>query len=234
MGPSPMNEYRTLFERAGARFEDPALSLAGVLRRRNRKRMRRRIGAILAAGIVIGLVAGAAVTGYLRASPELLPTAGDMSRGHPVESPNGSHTAFVFAGGIWVSNPDGSAPVRVAPGYEFAWSRDGNRIATHVESGGAPTSPHGPSTPTFHEEIWVVSVGGSDPVSILPPDCCPGGILDDSLRWSTDGSRIAFWPGDSLRVNDGIRVAMADGSDARRSLADLPSIDVAEWRNWWK
>lgn len=228
-----MNQYTTLFERAGARFEDPQLPLARVLRRRDRKRMRRRIWAAVTAVIVVGLVGGAAAASYLRSAPESRPAGDDLPPRHDTVSPNGrpprhrkvspdgSHVAFADAGWIWVSSRDGSGRLRVAPGYEFAWSPDSTRIATHVESG----SPGG----SWQEEIWVVTTDGSDLVSILPSDCCLDGIVDKTLRWSHDGTRVAFM---FASVSDRFHAVMADGSDAGRSSADLPSIDASEWRSW--
>jgi hypothetical protein len=88
----------------------------------------------------------------------------------------------------------------------------------HIETGGGGD---------FHEELWVVSADGSNPVSVLPLGCCPGGIVDAGLAWSPDGTRVAFI--DSGADDGHWVVTSADGSDAVKTLADLERIDGVEW-----
>ena len=119
---------------------------------------------------------------------------------------------------------DGTGFIRVGDGgYEFAWSPDATHIAYHVASRPTPGGD-------FHEELWVVSRDGSDPVSVLPHGCCPGGIASGSLAWSPDGARVAFY---DAGADDGRWVVTAAvGSDTDRSLADLDHIGAAEWLTW--
>ena len=119
-------------------------------------------------------------------------------------------------GGISIVTADGSDAIRIANGYEAAWSPDGLRIVTHVEEG---------SSGGFHEELWVAAADGSGvAINILPPGCCSNGIVDDTLIWSPDGTRIAFEDG----AEDRWRVVNADGTGG---LGSIDELEVAAWRS---
>lgn len=134
----------------------------------------------------------------------------------PRWSPDGSHVAVKVQDGISVVAADGSNAIRIANGYESAWSPDGLRIVTHVEEG---------SSGGFHEELWVAAADGSRAaINILPPGCCSNGIVDDTLTWSPDGTRIAFEDGSEDRW----RVANADGTGG---LGTVDELAVAAWRS---
>ena len=136
-------------------------------------------------------------------------------------SPDGTKIAFTLEGGIDVVNVDGSGLTRIGDGYEFAWSPDGTRIAYHVE--------RQEGADTFAEELWVVSPDGSDPTSVLPLGCCPSGIVDETLTWSPNGNRLAFVDYGSGGV---WRVTKADGSDADRSVSELPVTELIQVLSW--
>ena len=124
--------------------------------------------------------------------------------------------ALTVQDGISIVTADGSNAIRIANGYEAAWSPDGLRIVTHVEEG---------SSGGFHEELWVAAADGSGvAINILPPGCCSNGIVDDTLIWSPDGTRIAFEDGSEDRW----RVVNADGTGG---LGSIDELEVAAWRS---
>jgi dipeptidyl aminopeptidase/acylaminoacyl peptidase len=139
-----------------------------------------------------------------------------LAGSNPRWSPDGSHLARTVQDGISIVTADGSGAIRIANGYESAWSPDGLRIVTHVEDG---------SSGAFHEELWVAPADGSGAaIEILPPGCCSNGIVDDTLVWSPDGTRIAFQDG----AEDRWRVVNADGAGGLDSIDEL---EAAAWRS---
>lgn len=157
------------------------------------------------------------VTSIDGGTPRLL---SDLPGRNPAWSPDGTQIAFAWDDGIYVTGRDGGPAVKIGNGYEFAWSPDGTRIVYHVEERG----DHG-----FAEEMWVVAPDGA--TSILPLDCCPGGIVDDTLTWSPDGTRVAFL--DAASPDEIWLVTSADGTDAVRSVSDVPQpegIQVLSWK----
>ena len=134
----------------------------------------------------------------------------------PRWSPDGSHVAVTVQDGISVVDADGSNSILIANGYEAAWSPDGLRIVTHVEEG---------SSGDFHEELWVAAADGSGvAINILPPGCCSTGIVDNTLIWSPNGTRIAFEEGSEDRWH----VVNADGTGG---LGSIDALEVAAWRS---
>ena len=134
----------------------------------------------------------------------------------PRWSPDGSHVAVTVQDGISVVAADGSNAIRIANGDEAAWSPDGLRIVTNVEEA---------SSGGYHEELWVAAADGSGvAINILPPGCCSNGIVDDTLTWSPDGTRIAFEDGSEDRW----RVVNADGTGG---LGTIDELEVAAWRS---
>jgi Tol biopolymer transport system component len=158
------------------------------------------------------------VTSIDGGTPRLL---SDLPGRNPAWSPDGTQIAFAWDDGIYVTDANGGTPVRVGNGYEFVWSPDGTRIVYHVEERG----DHG-----FHEEMWIVSPDGSNPTSILPLDCCPGGIVDDTMTWSPDGTKVAFL--DSGNRNEIWLVTQADGSDVIRTVSQVPHPDGIQVQSW--
>lgn len=134
---------------------------------------------------------------------------------HPSWSPDGTRLAIINAPDVDAVNADGSDRHRIAYGYEAAWSPDGGRLVTHVEeqrgTGGG-----------YHEELWVGAADGSDQTNILPAGCCTGGIEDGTLRWSPDGTRVAFVDARTGKWN----VIDADGE------GDLGTIRASEVAGW--
>ena len=134
----------------------------------------------------------------------------------PLWSPDGSHVAVTVQGGISVLAADGSNAILITNGDEAAWSPDGLHIVTNVEE---------PSSGGYHEELWVAAADGSGvAINILPPGCCSNGIVDDTLTWSPDGTRIAFEDGSEDRW----RVVNADGTGG---LGTIDELEVAAWRS---
>src|SRR5262245_47190194 len=134
---------------------------------------------------------------------------------HPTWSPDGTQLAVTNVPDIYVVNADGSDLHRVAPGDEAAWSADGSMLVTNLEE---PAGAGG----DFHEELWVASPDGSNAINILPSGCCSGGIVENTLRWSPDGTRAAFLDAATNRW----RVLDADGSGP---LGFIDKFEVIGW-----
>jgi Tol biopolymer transport system component len=93
-------------------------------------------------------------------------------------SPDGGRLAF-SGRGVSVANLGTGAVTRIAPGERAEWSPDGSLIA-HVRGA----------------EVWVVKPDGTDARRVS--DARP---VDD-LRWSRNGSRLAFGSAGGIRIVD--------------------------------
>lgn len=169
----------------------------------------------------------------------------------PVWSPRGDLIAFGVAGGVDVIRPDGSGRRPVwrgkAAAADVSWSPDGSRLAflrrsdaqyiadalhiVDVDHGNGVDLLVGPlvvHSPAWHPDGDLLAVTrrlSSDEMEIVTVRADgsdervfgPGG----DLRWSPDGSRIAYvWHGRCPATRLGVYVAAADGSNPRRLTND--------------
>lgn len=197
-----MSDYRTLFERAGARFDPPALPLEGVLRRSNRKRRSQRLSA--AAVAVIVAAAGFAILAHALRSPQRpadQPTgifskvsgrivyAGD-SDGH-VTRADSTTFAGVEYHELWALDPSGngppihlSVPSEEVVGAPVAWSRDGSELLMAV-----PNAREG-------FDLYVLNADGSE-VRVAE-----GAAFQAGGSFSPDGSQVVFASQGGTRSSD--------------------------------
>ena len=152
---------------------------------------------------------------------------------------------------MWVMDASGgeARPVTSSPKgvADFAWSPDGERLVycADVEPpAGAGESGGGPKVTVVnrvryrydsmgwrgnaHHHLFVVNVGGGDPVQITDGD------WDDfSPVWSPDGSKIAFISGRrddrDLRALTEVYVVPAQGGEAEEWSQGLYSAGAAVW-----
>jgi Tol biopolymer transport system component len=135
-------------------------------------------------------------------------------------SPDGAHLAYTSSGSTFVSAPDGSDSRKIGDGYVFAWSPDGQNIAVQIEQR---------ATGGFSERISVVSMRAFAERTVLASSCCEA-LIDDTLAWSPDGTRLAF-----LTYSHGPgpwRMVPADAASPAVSIGDLPRITAYEALSW--
>jgi TolB protein len=157
-----------------------------------------------------------AFTSYRRGKPELFlgrpgsePTPlvanGRMVSGVDF-SPDGRRIAYSVADGeaaeIWVSNADGSSPVKVTDTKYFlnsspSWSPDGKRLAFVSNRGGSP-------------QIYLMNADGSDPKRLTFQ-----GNYNQTPAWSPRGDLIAFTARDERNAFDLFSVEVATGKVKR-------------------
>jgi WD40-like Beta Propeller Repeat len=122
----------------------------------------------------------------------------------PTWSPDGSLVAFSAAyepegRAVYTIHPDGSDLQLISQDQgvvDIAWSPDGTSI---VYSGTAPGEP------VSFDDLWVVSLDGSDPRRLTQtPD-----LEERDPTWSPDGSAIAF------ASDDGIREMPSEGGESQ-------------------
>jgi Tol biopolymer transport system component len=162
--------------------------------------------------------------------------AGSGSVGPAVQSsPDGSRLAFRLLfdePGIWVANRDGSDMRRIAdlpePNVQrdwewwdggFAWSPDGTRIAFAYPAHAAGPGGAKPSS------IYVVDVRDGRLTPLTGPN--DNGVAIAPIRWSPDGTRIAFgrYSGPLRNSTNSLRVMDADGSN-EALLVELTDVDL--------
>lgn len=97
-----------------------------------------------------------------------------------IPGPKGKKIAYTtYPGNLWVSNPDGTEPVRLVEGWNapsVEWSPDGKWIAYALQND------------QFNPDIFIISADGSKP----PVNISRHPDLDFSPTWSPNGRRIAF------------------------------------------
>jgi Tol biopolymer transport system component len=119
----------------------------------------------------------------------------DGSNSAPVFAPRGGRLAFVHAGTLVTTRPDGTGrSVLAARVLGADWAPDGRRLVA-VRRLGA------------HAELWVLDATGRGARRLTI------GADDLAARWSPDGTRIAF-----VRAGDVWTIAL-DGSGLRRVTA---------------
>ena len=175
--------------------------------------------AALRAGVAL-VLAGLAAGYWLRPSSEdpepvvLALTPGTSREASPAISPDGKFVAYFASEGgrtdVWVKFVGGGPAVRTSrPGR-------GLDIQSQATIGGLEISPDGtsiavragpPEQPTAQRGIWLI------PAPLGGP---PRKLVDRAggLRWSADGSRIAYMRADPAS-GDAILVARPDGADER-------------------
>ncbi len=127
-------------------------------------------------------------------------------------SPDGTRLAYEDSalGGIWVINPDGSAPPRqlTSSGHPSDWSPDGEWILYF-------------DGPEGRTSIFRVPAAGGNAEQLTAAS------NDFSPRWSPEGSEIVFTS--TRDANLELYLIAADGSGLRRLTEDPAPDDEARW-----
>ncbi len=186
-----------------------------------RPRPRARVGGVLLA-LALGL-AGLAAGYWLRPSSEapepvvLALTPGTSREASPAISPDGKFVAYLASEGdrtdVWVQFVGGGAGVNLT-------AASGLEIQGQATIGGPEISPDGssiavragpPGQAYTQRGVWLI------PAPLGGP---PRKLLDRAagLRWSADGSRIAYMRPDPAR-GDAILTARSDGTEEREVVA---------------
>ena len=147
----------------------------------------------------------------------------------PVWSPDGTQIAYLYDGGVWTINADGTDPRLYLLSGTMRWSPDGTRIA-HTSNGIWVTNTDGTNPQRLTENghspawspdsnrlayvsvtgtgwsatnngIWVIDSGGTNHQQVATKGSSP--------VWSPDGSRIAY-------KNNGIWIANTDGTNPQQ------------------
>ncbi len=109
---------------------------------------------------------------------------------------------------------EGSTASRIANGHESEWSPDGLACYLCLEG----------SSGRFTEELWILGVGRHRvAIIILQPGCCSNGIVDDTLTWSPDLTRLAFEDGSEKSLS------VANTADGTGNLGTVAELEVAAW-----
>ena len=125
----------------------------------------------------------------------------------PRWSPDGKQVVFAATPGqaeLWLVDASGGDPSRLLETVDSfsspGWSPDGREIAFALRDVGGG------------KDLWKVSSSGGDPVRLTE-----GGVVSrrwDHVRWSPDGSRVAF--GSEKAENGDVWTVPAAGGSARR------------------
>lgn len=172
-------------------------------------------------------------------------------------SPDGKRIAFIRTTaefGVYVVDADGSNLTRIAPGgfVDLTWSPDAKTLALassqgyiavqnltvysetplRLADGASPDwSPDGKKIVFVAgaSALRVMNADGSGVVQILPPDVSAD-ITVWAVRWSPDGTRIAFTKCDDDACD--VYVIRTDGSELKR-LTNDPFPGSASWSPAW-
>jgi WD40 repeat protein len=214
-----MTEYTTLFEQTSARIDVPALTMEGMLSRRDRKRRNQRIAAGVV-GIAIAIASMAVGSALLRSARE--PQPADWP------SPPITATPIVQPGEVLSLRPDRKSLVATDTSIgtertivrcqrdcvfisDFRASLDRGWVAYNVVTCMGACDPVEPEA-----GLWIAGAQG-------PPRHVPTANWENPRSWSPAGGQLAFADGSKLILWDpmdweGTRIARADGY-----------IDAIEW-----
>jgi len=151
----------------------------------------------------------------------------DFSDVGPRWSPDGTELLYEDSGSVEVARADGSGTTTVGEGSGAIWAPDG-RIVYQVERYLGKLNN---GTRSWAEDLWAVAPDGFDRVHVLRSDCCSA-IVDGSLTWSPDGSRIAFNWYSARDDGSAWRTVNADGSQVGVQMDDLPGMQPIEVDSW--
>lgn len=212
-------DLQDLFDQAGRNPPDRAWDVDAVLRRARRARDRRITGAVAATvALTLAMVVGGLASHRLLSSDPAPAAPRPPTAPVPIPPVPGSlgKLAYVSDGDIYVADPDGSNPVRIADGAADErgcanywaegpmWSPDGRYLAYR---GPATGGDRAASDCSVGETVYISDSTGRRLTS-FPAEGW-------SVAWSPDSTRVAVW----VKFGGNIGIFGLDG--VRRALLTL-------------